>query len=131
MVIKINNLQHLLVCQIVSKINCNMKKIEAIIPEDKLGVVFDALLKLDLGGFTYSRVSGRGKRPRPMVPSGRSGRFESSYNVNIDIFVVVPDDKVDQVIDAIADNASTGLSGEGKIFVSNIEDSVDIGTKKH
>jgi nitrogen regulatory protein P-II 1 len=107
-----------------------MKRIEAIIPEDKLDTVFNALLRLDLGGFTYSRVSGRGKRPRPMVPSGRSGRFESAYNVNADIFVVVQDDKVNQVIDAITDNASTGLPGEGKIFVSNIEDSVDVGTKK-
>lgn len=107
-----------------------MKKIEAIIPEDKLGSVFDALLKLDLGGFTYSMVSGRGKRPRPMVPSGRSGRFESAYNVNADIFVVVQNDMVNQVIDVITDNASTGLAGEGKIFVSNIEDSVDIGTKQ-
>ncbi|MDE1814658.1 MAG: P-II family nitrogen regulator [Thaumarchaeota archaeon] len=108
-----------------------MKRIEAIISEDKLDAVFDALLKLDLGGFTYSRVSGRGKRPRPMVPTGRSGRLESTYNINADIFVVVPDDRVNQVIDAITDNASTGLSGEGKVFVSNIEDSVDVGTKKH
>ena len=47
-----------------------MKKVEAIIPEEKLGAVFDALLALDLGGFTYYTVSGRGKRPRPLVPSG-------------------------------------------------------------
>lgn len=108
-----------------------MKRIEAIIPEDKLGSVFNALLMLDVGGFTYSRVSGRGKRPRPMVPSGRSGRFESAYNVNADIFVVVPDNKVNRVIDVIVENASTGLPGEGKIFVSSIEESVDIGTKKY
>ncbi len=107
-----------------------MKKIEAIIPEEKLGVVFDSLLKLELGGFTYFSVSRRGKRPRPMVPTGRSGRLESAYNVNVDIFVVVPDDRVDQVIYTITSHASTGLAGEGKIFVSNIEDSVDIGTKK-
>ncbi|MDE1829151.1 MAG: P-II family nitrogen regulator [Thaumarchaeota archaeon] len=89
----------------------------------------NVLLALDLGGFTYYTVSGRGKRPRPMVPSGRGGRFPSAYNVNADIFVVVPDNKVDRVIDTITYNVSTGLAGEGKIFVSNIEDSVDIGTK--
>lgn len=107
-----------------------MKKIEAIIPEDKLGAVFNALLMLDLGGFTYHAVSGRGKRPRPMVPSGRGGRFQSASNVNVDIFVVVPDNKVEQVINTIVSNASTGVAGEGKIFVSNIEEAVDIGTKK-
>ena len=107
-----------------------MKKGEAIKPEEKLGAVFDALLALDLGGFTYYTVSGRGKRPRPLVPSGRGGRFPSSYNVNADIFVVVQDDKVERVIESITSNASTGLAGEGKIFVSDIADSVDIGTKR-
>lgn len=107
-----------------------MKKIESIIPEERLGQVFNALLMLDLGGFTYNRVSGRGKRPRQMVPSGRSGRFESPYNVNVNLFVVVPEDKVEEVINVIISNTSTGLAGEGKIFISNVEEAIDIGTKK-
>ena len=107
-----------------------MKKLEAIIPEDKLDAVFNSLTKLDIGGFTYFSVKGRGKRPRPMVSSGRGGRFESAYNVNTGIIIVVPDNKVDKVIDAITSHASTGLAGEGKIFVYNVDDAVDIGTKK-
>ncbi len=107
-----------------------MKKIEAIIPEDKVGAVFNALLMLDLGGFTYYTVSGRGKRPRPMVPSGRGGRFQSLYNVNVDLFVIVPDNKVEQIVQTIISNTSTGVAGEGKIFISNIEEAVDVGTKK-
>jgi len=107
-----------------------MKKLEAIIPEDKLDAVFNSLTKLDIGGFTYFSVKGRGKRPRPMVSSGRGGRFESAYNVNTGIIIVVPDNKVDTVIDAITSHASTGLAGEGKIFVYNVDDAVDIGTKK-
>jgi len=63
--------------------NLAMKKIEAVIPEDKLEPVFSALTQLDIGGFTYFTAKGRGKRPREMVSSGRSGRFQSAYNVNI------------------------------------------------
>ncbi len=43
-----------------------MKKLEAIIPEDKLDAVFNALKQLEIGGFTYFTVKGRGKRPREM-----------------------------------------------------------------
>lgn len=107
-----------------------MKKIDAVIPEDKLDAVFNALTKLDIGGFTYFTVKGRGKRPREMVSSGRGGRFQSAYNVNANIYVVVQDGMVDKVIDAITSHASTGMQGEGKIFVYNVDDAVDVGTKK-
>ncbi len=107
-----------------------MKKIEAVIPEDKLDPVFSALIRLDIGGFTYFTAKGRGKRPREMVSSGRGGRFQSAYNVNVNIYVVVQDNMVDKVIDAITSHASTGMQGEGKIFIYNVDDAVDVGTKK-
>ena len=107
-----------------------MKKIEAIIPEDKLDPVFNALTQLDIGGFTYFTAKGRGKRPREMVASGRGGRFQSVYNVNVNIFVVVHDNMVDKVIDAITAHASTGMAGEGKVFIYNVDDAIDVGTKK-
>lgn len=107
-----------------------MKKIEAVIPEDKLDPVFNALTQLDIGGFTYFTAKGRGKRPREMVASGRGGRFQSVYNVNVNIYVVVHDNMVDKVIDAITSHASTGMAGEGKIFIYNVDDAIDVGTKK-
>jgi nitrogen regulatory protein P-II 1 len=107
-----------------------MKKIEAVIPEDKLDSVFTALTKLDIGGFTYFTVKGRGKRPREMVSSGRGGRFQSAYNVNANIYVVVQDNMLDKVVDTITSNASTGMQGEGKIFIYKVDDAVDVGTKK-
>jgi nitrogen regulatory protein P-II 1 len=110
--------------------NLAMKKIEAVIPEDKLESVFSALTQLDIGGFTYFTAKGRGKRPREMVSSGRSGRFLSAYNVNVNIYVVVHDNMVEKVVDAITSHASTGMSGEGKIFVYNVDDAIDVGTKK-
>jgi nitrogen regulatory protein P-II 1 len=107
-----------------------MKKIEAVIPEEKLDAVFYALADLDIGGFTYFNVKGRGKRPREMVSSGRGGRIEATHNVNAFIYVVVKDSLVDEVVDVITSHASTGQAGEGKIFIYNVEDSVDVGTKK-
>src|SRR5215467_4958223 len=108
-----------------------MKKIEAIIPEEKMDPVFNALKNLNISGFTYFTVKGRGSRPRPMVSAGRGGRFESAYNVNTCVIVIVNDNAVGSTIDAITAHASTGLAGEGKIFVYNVEDAVDVGTKKH
>ncbi len=107
-----------------------MKKIEAIIPEDKVTPVFQALRQLELGGFTYHSVKGRGARPRQMVRTGGSGRVESQYNLNTNFFVVVHDDTVSKVIDTIVLHASTGLAGEGKVFVSNVIDTIDIGSKE-
>lgn len=107
-----------------------MKKIEAVIPEEKLDAVFYALAELDIGGFTYFNVKGRGQRPREMVSSGRGGRVEATHNVNAFIYVVVKDNVVDKVVDTITSHSSTGHAGEGKIFIYNVDDAVDIGTKK-
>ncbi len=107
-----------------------MKKIEAVIPEEKLDAVFYALAELDLGGFTYFNVKGRGKRKREMVSSGRGGRIEATHNVNSCIIAVVKDSMVDKVVDAITTHASSGQPGEGKIFIYDVADSIDVGTKK-
>ncbi len=106
-----------------------MKKIEAIVPEDKVESVFDALKQLELGGFTYHTVRGRGARPRQIVRSS-SGRFESASNINANFFVVVKENLVQKVVDTIVSRAGTGLAGEGKVFVSSVEDTVDIGSKE-
>ncbi|MFZ0184487.1 MAG: P-II family nitrogen regulator [Nitrosotalea sp.] len=107
-----------------------MKKIEAVIPEEKLDSVFYALVDLDIGGFTYFNVKGRGQRKREMVSSGRGGRVEATHNVNAIIITVVKDSMVDKVIDAITSHAGTGQAGEGKIFIYDVADAVDVGTKK-
>jgi nitrogen regulatory protein P-II 1 len=107
-----------------------IKKIEAVIPEEKLDAVFYALAELDIGGFTYFNVKGRGQRKREMVSSGRGGRIEATHNVIALIIAVVKDSMVDAVVNAITSHASTGQAGEGKIFIYDVADAVDIGTKK-
>ena len=109
-----------------------MKKIEAVIPHARLERAFAALKELDLGGITYFESKGRGEVPRPQIHSGRgTGTYTPEFNINSTVMVVVSDSMVNKVVDKILESTSTGLKGEGKIFVSDIEDVVDIGTKKH
>ena len=108
-----------------------LKKIEAVFPKEKLDAVFQALAELDISGFTYWNVKGRGARPREMVSSGRGGRIEATHNENSLVIVIVTESQLPKVIDAITTHAGTGAAGEGKIFIYDVADAVDVGTKKH
>jgi nitrogen regulatory protein P-II 1 len=108
-----------------------MKRIEAVVPSARLERAFAALKELDLGGITYFESKGRGEVPRQKVHAGRgTATYTPEFNVNSTIVVVVPDSMVDKVIDKIVESTSSGLKGEGKIFVSDIDDVVDVGTRK-
>lgn len=108
-----------------------MKKIEAVIPSARLEKAFAALKELNLGGLTYYDSKGRGQIPRPEIHSGRgTGTYRPEFNVNATIVVVVNESMVNKVVDKILESTSTGLAGEGKIFVSNVDEVVDIGSKQ-
>jgi nitrogen regulatory protein P-II 1 len=108
-----------------------MKKVEAIIPHSRLGRAFAALKELNLGGLTYYDSKGRGQIPRPEIHSGRgTSTYVPEFNVNSTIVLVAKDSMVDKIVDKILTSTSTGLAGEGKIFISEIEDAVDIGSNK-
>jgi nitrogen regulatory protein P-II 1 len=105
-----------------------MKKIEAVVPSARLEKAFAALKELNLGGLTYYDSKGRGQAPRPEIHSGRgTGTFRPEFNVNATIDIVTDDSMVNKVIDKILESTSTGLAGEGKIFVSDVDDVIDIG----
>jgi nitrogen regulatory protein P-II 1 len=107
-----------------------MKKIEAVVPVARIDRAFAALKELDLGGFTYYDSKGQGQIPRQEVHSGRgTGMYRPEFNVNSTIVVVTKNSMVDKVIEKILQSTSTGLAGEGKIFVSDVDEAVDIGTK--
>jgi nitrogen regulatory protein P-II 1 len=96
-----------------------LKKIEAVVPAARLESAFAALGELGLGGFTYYDSKGRGQIPRPEIHSGRgTGTYRPEFNMNATIVVVSNDSMADNVISKILESASTGLAGEGKIFVS-------------
>ncbi|HEX6281262.1 MAG TPA: P-II family nitrogen regulator [Nitrososphaera sp.] len=108
-----------------------MKKIEAIVPAARLERAFAALGELPLGGFTYYESKGRGQIPRPEIHSGRgTSTYRPEFNVNATIVVITKDSMADNVISKILDSTSSGLAGEGKIFVSDVEEIVDIGSKQ-
>jgi nitrogen regulatory protein P-II 1 len=108
-----------------------MKKIEAVVPAARLDKAFAALKELDLGGFTYYDSKGQGQIARPEIHSGRgTSTYRPEFNVNSTIVIVTKDSVMDKVIEKILQSTSTGLAGEGKIFVSDVDEAVDIGTKK-
>ena len=108
-----------------------MKRIEAIVASEKVLDVNEALKNAGVGGCTILDAKGRGKGEKPVVETGRgTGRYTSEFSVRADIVIIVEDSEVDKVIKTIVDTVSTGSAGDGKIFVSQISEAVDIGTKK-
>jgi len=105
-----------------------MKKIEAIILAKNEEKVIDALKKIDLGGMSLFTGKGRGKGPRKITEG--PGRYIEKYNEILEIVIVVEDSKVDKVVSTIAESAHTGTLGDGKIFISTIDEAVDISTKE-
>lgn len=108
-----------------------MKRIEAFIRVEKCRPVIEALKNTGITGVTIHNARGQGKGARPVV-SGLKGtaRFVAEFNSTNSIITVVDDSQVDQVITAIVNAAGTGSHGDGKIFISTIDETVDIGTKR-
>ena len=104
-----------------------MKKIEAIIRPFKLEDVKVALVNSGIVGMTVSEVRGFG-RQKGQVERYRGSEFTVEFLQKLKIEVVVPDENVEKVIDAIEEAAKTGEIGDGKIFVSPIETVVRIRT---
>jgi nitrogen regulatory protein P-II 1 len=108
-----------------------MKRIEAIVASERVLAVNEALKNAGVGGCTILDAKGRGKGEKPVVETGRgTGRYTSEFSVRSDIVIIVDDSDVDKVIKTIVDTVSTGSAGDGKIFISQINEAVDIGTKK-
>jgi len=104
-----------------------MKKIEAIIRPFKLEDVKIALVNSGIVGMTVSEVRGFG-RQKGQVERYRGSEFTVDFLQKLKVEVVVEDEKVNSVIDAIAEAAKTGEIGDGKIFITSIDSVVRIRT---
>jgi len=104
-----------------------MKKIEAIIRPFKLEDVKIALVNSGIVGMTVSEVRGFG-RQKGQVERYRGSEFTVEFLQTLKVEVVVEDEKVNSVIDAIAEAAKTGEIGDGKIFITSIDSVVRIRT---
>jgi nitrogen regulatory protein P-II 1 len=108
-----------------------MKRIEVIIPSNRLNLVVSAIEETGVTGITTIETKGRGKGARPSLRSSRGTSTQiAEYNSLATIITIVEESRVNQIVDAILSAASTGSSGDGKIFVSTVDDVIDIQTKK-
>ncbi len=104
-----------------------MKKIEAIIKPFKLDEVKDALHEIGIQGMTVTEVKGFG-RQKGHVELYRGAEYAIEFVPKVKIEVVISDDMAEKVLSTIQTKATTGKIGDGKIFVSGIEQTVRIRT---
>ena len=104
-----------------------MKKIEAIVREERLDAVREALEETSYFGMTVSEVSGHG-REGGLILQWRTGEYRVNLLPKVKIELVVLDEDVGRVLDAIARNARTGETGDGKIFVLPVENAMRVRT---
>jgi len=104
-----------------------MKKIEAIIKPFKLDEVKEALQEVGLQGITVTEAKGFG-RQKGHTELYRGAEYVVDFLPKVKVEVVLGDDLVEKAVDAIRNAAQTGRIGDGKIFISNIEEAVRIRT---
>lgn len=104
-----------------------MKKIEAIIKPFKLDEVKDALNNIGIQGMTITEVKGFG-RQKGHTELYRGAEYVVDFIPKIKIEIIVPESIVDEACKIIEETARTGKIGDGKIFVSHVEDAVRIRT---
>ena len=104
-----------------------MKKVEAIIRPERLQNVQDALDELGVSGLTVTEVMGCG-RQKGYTEQYRGSRANISLLPKIKVEAVVPTDVVERVVDAFVGGAYTGETGDGRVFVIPVEESIRIRT---
>jgi nitrogen regulatory protein P-II 1 len=104
-----------------------MKQIEAIIKPFQLEEVKEALTKLGIEGMTAFEVKGFG-RQKGHSELYRGAEYSIDFLPKVKIEILVPDEKAVQVVDAIATAARTGKIGDGKIFITPVEEVIRIRT---
>lgn len=106
-----------------------MKKIEAIIKPFKLEEVKDGLHEIGIVGMTVTEVKGFG-RQKGHTEIYRGSEYTVDFLPKLKLEIVVDDSMVKDAIDAIVKKAKTGKIGDGKIFVSNVENAIRIRTEE-
>jgi nitrogen regulatory protein P-II 1 len=106
-----------------------MKKIEAIIKPFKLEEVKDALGEIGIEGMTVTEVKGFG-RQKGHTEIYRGSEYTVDFLPKIKIELVIADEKLEDAINVIVKAAKTGKIGDGKVFVSTVEEAVRIRTEE-
>ena len=106
-----------------------MKKIEAILRPEVINQVIIALNEVGCKGFHFTNVTGQGQQKGIEVFTGRGAVTTSRSSIPKTLLItVVKDDQKDDVVNAIVDSAGSGKIGDGKIFVSSVDEVVRVRT---
>jgi nitrogen regulatory protein P-II 1 len=120
-------------CKILRKwhhccsVRIRVKKIDAIIKPFKLDEVKDALGEIGIESMTISEVKGFG-RQKGHTEIYRGSEYTVDFLPKVRVEIVLPDNRVEQAVQTIVASARTGKIGDGKVFVSNVEEAVRIRT---
>jgi nitrogen regulatory protein PII len=107
-----------------------MKKIEAIIKPFKMEDVKEALSEIGIEGMTVSEVKGFG-RQKGHTEIYRGSEYTVDFLPKVKFEIVVADDRVAKAVEVIVQAAKTGKIGDGKVFVTPIEEAIRIRTEEH
>jgi nitrogen regulatory protein P-II 1 len=108
-----------------------MKRLDLIIPHERVREVNDILHNFKVGGMTMYDIKGRGRAKQEPLAVGRGVmRYIPEYGSRTKMEVLVPDSLVEQIVNDVLAKVSTGSSSEGKIFVFDVAGAYDIGTKE-
>ena len=108
-----------------------MKRLDIIIPHERLGEVNEILHSHKVGGMSFYDIKGRGRAKREPVAVGRGVmRYVPEFGFRTKIEVLVSDSLAKPIIDNILKTISTGSASDGKIFVYDVAEAYDIGSKE-
>jgi len=106
-----------------------MKRIDAMVPNLKRKAVCEAIIKAGASGVTISETRGKGAGQRPTYTAAKgTARYVAEYSRTDTITTIVDDSMVDSIVKAVMNSVHTGAKGDGKIFVSPIDETYDITT---
>jgi len=106
-----------------------MKRIEAIIRPERLPAVKSALEEIGYPGMTIAEVKGHGVQ-KGVTEQWRGRQYKVEFLSKLWLLLVVDDDHAENVIEAICENAATGEVGDGKIFVSTVDEVIRVRTRE-
>ena len=104
-----------------------MKKLEIIVKPGKSSVVREAITAVGCSGITISQAEGHGTQ-QGLTKGKTGGNYRLEMVPKVRIELVIPDAALEKVIEAVIKAARTGEPGDGKIFVSNVQDAIRIRT---
>jgi nitrogen regulatory protein P-II 1 len=108
-----------------------MKRLDMLIPHERLTEVNELLHKHKVGGMTFYDIKGRGRAKREPVSVGRGVmRYTPEFGFRTKVEVLVPDTKAKEIINEVLDVLSSGSASDGKIFVYDVAEAYDIGSKE-